>query len=294
MAGSVDDLDVFERAVAFTKPEGRNRREGDNRQMKIQVLSDLHLEHGGAVPPHVPGADVIVLAGDLAPYCEGLVERLRDHWAAAPHILYVLGNHEFYGTEIDEARARLAKECREARFHLLDPGTVQIDGVCFIGATLWTDLALEGPTQTAAAHLLLRRGVSDFMGAIRHRGGYFTTGESVERHRSERAFIERELARARRAGERAVVVTHHAPSPRCIRPWFDGDPFNPAFASNLDRVIKSYQPALWIHGHMHDPVDEWLGDTRLLANPAGYAHENKRGFDPALCVDLEDAEARAR
>ena len=189
---------------------------------------------------------------------------------------------------------RIAKECPEARVHLLDPGTVQIDGVCFIGATLWTDLALKGPTQTAAAHLLLRRGVSDFMGAIRHRGGYFTTGESVERHRSERAFIERELARPRRAGERAVVVTHHAPSPQCIRPWFDGYPFNPAFASNLDRVLKSYQPALWIHGHMHDPVDEWLGDTRLLANPAGYAHENKRGFDPALCIDLEDAEARAR
>ena len=95
--------------------------------MKIQALSDLHLEHGGAVPPHVPGADVIVLAGDLAPHCEGLVERLRDHWATAPHILYVLGNHEFCGTEIDETRARLAKECREAGIHLLDPGTVQID-----------------------------------------------------------------------------------------------------------------------------------------------------------------------
>ena len=262
--------------------------------MKIQVLSDLHLEHGGAVPPHVPEADVIVLAGDLAPYSEGLVERLRDRWAGAPHILYVLGNHEFYGTEIDETRARLARECRDAGIHLLDPGTLRIDGVRFIGATLWTDLALEGPTQTAAAHFLLRRGVSDFMGAIRHQGRHFTTGESVERHRADRAFIERELARARRAGERAVVVTHHAPSPRCIRPWFDGDPFNPAFASDLDDVIERYQPALWIHGHMHDPVDEQLGDTRLVANPAGYAHENKRGFDPAICIELEEAVVQAR
>ena len=72
--------------------------------MKIQVLSDLHLEHGGFVPEHHPAADVIVLAGDLAPYTEGLVDQLADQWSSAPHILYVLGNHEFYGTEIDEAR----------------------------------------------------------------------------------------------------------------------------------------------------------------------------------------------
>ena len=89
-------------ARAATKPDRHRCRAGNNRPTKIQALSDLHLEHGGAVPPHVPGADVIVLAGDLAPHCEGLVERLRDHWAAAPHVLYVLGNHEFYGTEIDE------------------------------------------------------------------------------------------------------------------------------------------------------------------------------------------------
>ena len=82
------------------------------RRMKIQVLSDLHLEHGGLVPEHHPDADVIVLAGDVAPYSEGLVGRLAEHWASAPHILYVLGNHEFYGTEIEETRSRLAEGVR--------------------------------------------------------------------------------------------------------------------------------------------------------------------------------------
>ena len=89
---------------------------------------------------------------------------------------------------------------------------------------------------------------------------------------------------------RAVVITHHAPSPRSIRRWFQDDPLNPAFASDLDRLIERYQPALWVHGHMHDPVDERLGKTRLVANPAGYAHEQKREFDPALCIDLETME----
>lgn len=254
--------------------------------MKIQILSDLHLEHGGTVPPHVPEADVIVLAGDLAPYTQGLVERLRDHWCTAQDIVYVLGNHELYGAEIDEARAHLAKECREAGIHLLDPGTVRIKETRFIGATLWTDLELYGKADEVGAHLRVSRGISDFAGAIRHDGRRLATGESVRRHRADRRFIKAELAKAELAGEQAVVITHHAPSPRSVRPWFRDDPLNPAFASNLNPLIERFQPALWIHGHMHDPVDERLGKTRLVANPAGYMHERKSGFDPALVLDL--------
>ena len=72
-----------------------------------------------------------MLAGDLAPYTQGLVEHIAERWSTAPHILYVLGNHEFYGTEIDETRARLAEECAEAGIHLFDPGMVRIKGVRF-------------------------------------------------------------------------------------------------------------------------------------------------------------------
>ena len=257
------------------------------RTMKIQVLSDLHLEHGGLVPPHVADANVIVLAGDLCPYAEGLVQELAEYWSSAPHILYVLGNHEFYGTDIDETRTRLAQECAEAGIHLLDPGMVRIGGVRFIGATLWTDLDLEGKARAPGAHLRVSEELMDFQGGIEHEGRDFTTAESVRRHHEERRFIERELERAEQARETAVVVTHHAPSPRSIHSSFEGDALNPAFASDLERVIGRYQPALWIHGHMHDPVDEQLGRTRLVANPAGYRHEAKRGFDPGSCIDLD-------
>ena len=191
--------------------------------MKIQVLSDLHLEHGGFLPEHHPEADVIVLAGDLAPYTEGLVDQLAEHWSGAPHILYVLGNHEFYGTEIDETRARLVEECAGAGIHLLDPGMVRIEGTRFIGATLWTDLLLEGKADEIGAHMRVSREISDFRGAIQHQGRDFSTGESVERHRADRAFIERELEEAEHAGDRAVVTSHHAPSPRSIQDWYEGE-----------------------------------------------------------------------
>ena len=147
---------------------------------------------------------------------------------------------------------------------------------------------LNGKADEVGAHMRVSREISDFRGAIQHRGRDFPTGVSVARHRADRAFIERELEEAERAGDRAVVITHHAPSPRSIRPWYDGDPFNCAFASNLDRLIERYQPELWIHGHMHDPVDEQLGKTRLVANPAGYRYEAKEGFDPVFCVELRD------
>ena len=192
------------------------------------------------------------------------------------------------GPRSTRQRARLAEECAEVGIHLLDPGMVRIDGTRFIGATLWTDLLLEGKADEIGAHMRVSREISDFRGAIQHQGRDFSTGESVERHRADRAFIEHELMEAERAGDRAVVISHHAPSPRSIQDWYEGDPFNCAFASDLGRVIERYQPALWIHGHMHDPVDERLGRTRLIANPAGYAYEEKDGFDPAFCVELED------
>ena len=174
------------------------------------------------------------------------------------------------GTQIDDARAKLAEDCAKVRIHHLDPGTVRIDGVRGIGATLWTDFALNGPTHTAAAHLLAARQISDFTGPIHHQGKSFTTGESARRDRSDRAFIKRELEHARRAVEPVIVVTHHAPSPRCVPPWFQGDPFNLAFASNLDSMIARIHPRLRVHGHLHGPVNERLGETRILANPAGY------------------------
>ena len=157
---------------------------------------------------------------------------------------------------------------------LLDPGVVTVGHVRFIGATLWTDFLLEGVAGEAWAHLEVGAGLSDFTGAIRHhagRDGLFTTRECARRHAEHRAFIERELEGAERSGLTPVVITHHVPSPRSIRPWFAKSRLNPRFASDLDAVIARYQPPIWIHGHMHDRVDEKLGETRVTCNPGGYS-----------------------
>ena len=258
--------------------------------MRIQILSDLHIEFAGnRIPALAPDAELIILAGDLAPVHTRTVRDIATRWAGAERILYVPGNHEFYGCEIDVARRELARQCLEHGVHLLDPGAVIIDDIRFIGTTLWTDFLLEGVAGEAWAHLEVGQGLSDFTGAIRHDGGrdrLFTTTESARRHAKDRAFIEGELEQAQRCGVRPIVITHHAPSPRCIRPWFKGSRLNPGFASDLDSLIARYQPPLWVHGHMHDRVDERLGETRVVCNPGGYNAVEGQEFDPEFVVEI--------
>lgn len=252
--------------------------------MKVQILSDIHVEFGNRIPPPAPEADVVVLAGDLAPYRPEVLEDIAETLSGC-RILYVPGNHEFYGGDIDDVREAMARDCARLGIELLDRRALTFDGVRFIGATLWTDFALDGVVDAVAAQQTARQRMPDFR-VIRHGGVAFTPAESIRRHEADRDFIEQELRNAADPGLTAVVITHHAPSPRSIRPWFHGNALNPAFASRLDTLIATYQPPLWIHGHMHDSIDEQLGGTRVVANPGGYtAAENPR-FDPALCVDV--------
>ena len=256
--------------------------------MKVQVVSDLHLEFHNPIPPLVDAVDVAVCAGDLAPIETGAVFYLAKEWAGTNHILYVPGNHEYYGTEIDTARKTLERQCRHLGITLLDPGAITIEGVRFIGATLWTDFELEGLVDWTRAHSAVGENMSDFTGAIHKGRRRFTTHDSAELHRVDRAFVEAELARTTETGETAIVITHHAPTRRSIGQRFERHPLNPGFASDLDRVIERYQPEVWIHGHMHDPVDVMLGETRVLCNPQGYnpERESHRGYDPTLCIEI--------
>ena len=215
---------------------------------------------------------------------------IAKRWAGAERILYVPGNHEYYGGDIEVAGGELARQCLKHDVTLLDRRGVTIDNMRFIGATLWTDFRLETSVLGEAwAHHEVDRTAPDFTGAIRDRSapsGLLTTQESARRHAEDRAFIEDELGKTREDGLTPVVITHHAPSPRCIRPWFHNSRLNPGFASNLDAVIEKYQPVLWVHGHMHDPVDEMLGNTRIIANPHGYSHVEGHAFDPAFVVNV--------
>ena len=92
-----------------------------------------------------------------------------------------------------------------------------------------------------------------------------------------------------------IIVTHHAPSPYSIAEKYQGDLLNAAFASNLNNfIIANPQIRLWCHGHMHDPSDYILGETRMVCCPFGYNNENEARlpYDYGLRIPISDIKSK--
>ena len=253
--------------------------------MKLHILSDLHLSAAGFEVLETD-ADVIILAGDITRPKEAIA------WASAltKPVLYVPGNHEFYGGSIASTAQEMKRLCRGSGIQVLDNDAVVMDGVRFLGATLWTDFQLfgEGKERDEAVSQALsfirdfsRIQMDDASGAL------FTPALSAVEFMRHATWLEAQLAEP--FAGKTVVITHHAPSPRSIHPRFAGSPFNACFVSDAERLINSQQVALWIHGHTHDSFDYVVNGTRVVCNPRGYAkngvNENPK-FDPALVIEV--------
>jgi Icc-related predicted phosphoesterase len=259
--------------------------------MRLLVMSDLHLEFESYDLPGDLDFDVAIFAGDTWKPVNNTITWLSTQQNGALRgkpIVVVNGNHEYYGYELTSVRTEGRKLAAEKGIHLLDPGTVVIDGVRFIGATLWTDFALLGKQIAAKQYAQRRmndyRRISILHGEKRH---LLRPQDTLALHRQDRNFIEARLARDFEGP--TVVVTHHAPHRNSVAPEFQRDPLSPAFASDLAGIIMQYQPALWVHGHDHRHHDYLVGSTRIVANPAGYplsdGRENVK-FDPHFIVEL--------
>lgn len=253
--------------------------------MKLHVLSDLHL---GFAPFEWPRAeaDVVVLAGDIARPREAVAWALEF----ARPVLYVAGNHEFYGGSIEGTLAELRRLCEGTHLHLLDDSELVLGGVRFLGTTLWSDFLLFGAGEPKAAAMAeASRLLRDFSRITLSEGASapFTPDDAAALCRRHATWLETALAEPHDG--LTVVISHHAPSPRSIHPRFAGSLLNACFVSDLERLAGADRARLWIHGHTHDSFDYRLSGTRVVCNPRGYAkrrvNENP-SFDPNLIVDV--------
>lgn len=253
--------------------------------MKLNVLSDLHLSRG-----HLPypdnDADAVILAGDVG-RPEAAIE-----WACGlgKPVIYVPGNHEFYGSSLRGTIARMKALAAGTGICILDDSEVCIAGVRFLGSTLWTDFRLFGDgegREKAVSEALLR--MHDFRRIYldEEQQRCFTPLDAALLFGRHSAWLEFSLKRP--FDGPTVVITHHAPSARSIEPRFEGSPLNACFASRAEHLLDGGRAALWIHGHMHHSVDYELQGTRVVSNPRGYvvagANENPR-FDVNFMVEV--------
>ncbi|AXQ30215.1 metallophosphoesterase [Solimonas sp. K1W22B-7] len=255
--------------------------------MRLHILSDLHLSVCPMERPQAD-ADVVILAGDISRPAEAA------EWAAGfgRPVLYVPGNHEFYGGSIDGTLAELRERCAASGVRLLDADSCVIGGVRFLGATLWTDFRLSAdPEQQDLAQRAALRFNRDFS-RIRLRQGedaLLTPGSSAALHAEYLGWLRSRLDEAHDGP--TVVITHHAPSPRSIAPRFANSPINAGFITDLEALMGRERVALWIHGHTHDSFDYEVNGTRVVCNPRGYAsgavNEN-RAFDPHKVVEVRE------
>ena len=242
--------------------------------MRIQVLSDIHLEFG-PLPPSISDADVVVAAGDI-----DVGNSVLD-WLASFNkpVIYVAGNHEIWGCDLHQRIQNLRDACRGSKVHFLENNQLSIGDVTFYGCTLWSDFAAQDPEIMAEAGALM----NDFT-YITVNGGALEPEWLVNYNHESVQWLKRVLAR--KTDKKQVVVTHHAPT---LKSWgfAVADPLKYAYCNQLDNLIRKYRPALWVHGHVHCRSDYHVLDTRVVCNPRGY-HPNKlvEAFEPEKVVEI--------
>jgi Icc-related predicted phosphoesterase len=270
-------------------------------------MSDLHLEFNDL---ELPGGDILILSGDV---CEA--KNLKQnydpnnvmHDAASTrrldryirffmeectkyrHVLYVMGNHEHYGFRFDKTYSHINAHLPD-NVILLENQSVELDGILFVGATLWTDCNKNDPL----TYHHIKFNLNDYNLIKQYyvdSGKYYKlTPEYTHKvHKETLSYFKNVLDQNK--NKKVVVVTHHGPSKQSIHPRYRDDyHMNGGYSSNLDQFILDHpQIKFWTHGHTHDTFDYMIGQCRVICNPRGYTGYERRAkeFDPAVGFDIE-------
>jgi DNA repair exonuclease SbcCD nuclease subunit len=228
--------------------------------MKIKLISDTHFEfyEDQCLFNNDEQADVLVVAGDLAVGYRPVWSALKRFADLFKHVVYVSGNHEYYRQSMPEFDSYISRFSSGTNIHYLNPGKVTLEGIDFIGGTLWTNFRDDHFAKLAAKGM-----ISDF----RVIPGFSTT-------KCEQLFYEHletiQLCYSLSKNKK-VIITHFLPTIECTAPRFINNGIvNYYFANDLGHWAGNLKDTTWMFGHTHDCVDIKLGDTRLIANPYGY------------------------
>lgn len=265
--------------------------------MKIALYSDLHRELSAFrsdiwEPPELD-VDLTILAGDISSHTRGLL------WASSAFeqpVIYVAGNHEYYDAHLGLLDEMQKPVWEQAGVHFLERRCIELNGVRFLGCTLWSGFDLHGADKAGAYMDVAKRRLNDFW-MIHARGGKRLEPRDTQKlHRTAVRWLDAELSKP--YDGKTVVVTHFAPHPGCVAPEHQGSDVSPYFVSDLSRLMKKHKIDLWCHGHTHTNTDFMAENgCRVISNQLGYQGERSRtqggitfdnGFRNNLVIDLDD------
>lgn len=258
--------------------------------MKISLESDLHIEMGPNIG-YSKTSDVHVCAGDIGlvqnlPQLKKYFDKVKEH---TNHIIYVLGNHEFYKHDYPKALEEIAEFAQKEGIHLLDEslGTdnLVIDGITFWGSTLWTDLNNgDWFVKQKIGH-----GMNDFRiigNSAKGEGAGFSADDSIAINKQTREKIN---------WDADVIITHHHPLYRNHSRFPVNDITYGFCNTGLEDQIWDSKVKYWLFGHTHDSTSEILNGTHVISNQQGYprrdwqtgdmTYENAN-FNPGLLLDI--------
>jgi len=284
--------------------------------MKIKLVSDLHLEFSDINIENDQNYDVLILGGDICiaqdlhdhiaadfnPYSAGAfadlsrkqqrVKTFRDFFKRCsfqfPHVIYIMGNHEFYHGKFYAAIDYMREECAKyPNVYMLEQDMKIIDDIVFVGGTLWTDMNRRDALTMHA----MKDMMNDFR-IVRNEKREFAKMSALDvaiRHDKTLAYIK--LIVQEHKDKKCVVVGHHAPSFKSVHEQYASQTLmNGGYASDLSEFILDHpQIVLWTHGHMHQPFDYVIGETRIVCNPRGYesdGYSENSGWNPNILLEI--------
>ncbi len=246
--------------------------------MKLLILSDIHLEFhkdggkGFLESYEKVDHDVAIVAGDL---CDNKILKQSIALLARNlnEVIYVIGNHECYGSSISStvAAAHEFSE-RHPNVHYLEQQGICIEGRWFHGCALWFPYDRASAVMNGMPG---EAGMTDFF--------------QIKNIRSEVGEYNQKGADYLRrcVGPGDVVITHHLPSYECVDKKYKGSSLNRFFVGGIHDLYAMRSPRLHVFGHTHESVSMAIERTELVCNPYGYqGYETNKNFKKPMIIEL--------
>jgi len=251
-------------------------------QIRVAYASDLHLDFGKINPEFFTvDAEVLILAGDVgetrlyADY-DDFFRRCSEKFSL---VILVFGNHEYYGSSIEDARKQAEQTIgKYGNIRILQNESIEYQGVEFVGATLWTDIGKDDPL----GKWHLKQKMNDYR-VINFTARRLRPEDTIAFHKVSVEFIDYAVIEAKIETKNVVVITHHAPSFQSIHPAYVNDSLgNLGYASELSEFILQNDDTIkhWIHGHIHNKQSYRVGNCWVHNNSRGYPGERPGSLPP--------------